>query len=126
MKFAQRVFLVAAAFGLVMLPPMYFLEGFLGRQFPPEINHPEIYYGFVGVTLAWQVGYLLIGLDPMRYRPFMLLGAFGKGSFVVSMAILVALGRTPMSLALLAMPDAIFVVLFLIAFQRVGRMGATL
>ena len=106
---------------LVMLSPMYFLEGFLGQQFPPEINHPEIYYGFVGVTLAWQIGYLLIGLDPIRYRPFMLLGAFGKGSFVVSMALLVVQGRTPLSLALLVMPDALFVVLFLVAFRLTGR-----
>ena len=89
-------FLIAGVFGLVMLPPMYFLEDYLGRQVPPPITHLEIYYGFVGVTLAWQIGYLVIATDPARYRPFMLLGALGKGSFAISTAILVALGRAPL------------------------------
>ena len=81
MTFAQRLFLAAGIFGLVMLPPMYFLEDFYGRQVPPPIEHPELYYGFVGITLAWQLMYLLIAWDPRRYRPVMLVGAFGKGSF---------------------------------------------
>ncbi|HVU86560.1 MAG TPA: hypothetical protein VHD36_04525 [Pirellulales bacterium] len=120
MKFAQRVFLIAAAFGLLILPPMYFLEDFLGRQVPPPITHPEIYYGFVSVTLAWQIGYLLIGIDPLRYRPFMLLGAFAKGSFVLSTALLVALERAPLGPSLVVLPDAIFAVLFVTAYRLTG------
>ena len=42
---------------------------------------------------------------------------------MVSIALLVAQGRMPLSLALLAMPDAIFVVLFLVAFRLTGRTG---
>jgi hypothetical protein len=124
-RFAQRVFLVAAAFGLLVLTPMYFLEDFLGRQVPPPINHPEIYYGFVSVTLAWQIGYLLIGLDPPRYRPFMLLGAFAKGSFVLSTAMLAARERTSWGLILLVAPDAILAVLFVTAFRLTSRTSAS-
>ncbi|HEY4309929.1 MAG TPA: hypothetical protein VGN12_10795 [Pirellulales bacterium] len=116
MKFAQRVFFAATVFGLVMVPPLYFLEDFLGRQVPPAITHPEIFYGFVGVTLAWQIGYLLIALDPLRYRPFMLLGAFGKASFAISTALLVATGRAPLGPSLLVAPDAILAILFVWAF----------
>src|SRR5579863_6143144 len=116
MAFARRTFLIAAVFGLSILTLMFFLEGFYGRQMPPEINHPELYYGFVGVTLAWQIAYLMIGLDPLRYRPFMLLGALAKGSFVGAVAVLVAQGRTPAGPALLVAPDFIFAALFVYAF----------
>jgi hypothetical protein len=51
---------------------MYFLEESIGRQFPPATNHPEQYYGFIGVALAWQFAFLLIARDPLRYRPLML------------------------------------------------------
>ena len=56
-----------------------FPRRFLRPASTPEINHPELYYGFVGVTLAWQIVYVLIGLDPLRYRPFMLLARSAKG-----------------------------------------------
>jgi len=51
---------------------MYFLEDRLGIEFPPATNHPEQYYAFVGVGLAWQLACLLIASDVRRYRPLML------------------------------------------------------
>ncbi len=50
--FAKRVFLVAGVYGLAVLFPQYFMEGQTGRDFPPPINHPEYFYGFIGVALA--------------------------------------------------------------------------
>ncbi len=120
MKFARWTFLIAGLAGAPVLLALYFLEGILGRQLPPEINHPELYYGFVGVTLSWQIGYVLIGLDPLRYRPLMLLAAFAKGSFVAATLALVAAGRAPGALVPVVAPDAIFVVLFLLAFRITG------
>jgi hypothetical protein len=55
MTFAKRVFFLAGVYGILALTPMYFLEARLGRDFPPPITHPEHFYGFVGVALAWQV-----------------------------------------------------------------------
>lgn len=55
MKFAKRVFLIAGIYGLIVVFPMYFLEEKNSRDFPPPITHPEYYYGFIDVTLAWQV-----------------------------------------------------------------------
>jgi hypothetical protein len=78
MRFAKWVFLLAGAAGIVIMIPLYFLEERLGRDNPPPINHPEWYYGFLGVTLVWQFMYLLIGLDPVRYRPAMLAAAAAR------------------------------------------------
>jgi len=59
MRFAKIVFLVAGIYGLLILTPMYFLENKIGRDTPPAITHPEYFYGFVGVALAWQVLFLV-------------------------------------------------------------------
>ena len=53
MRFARYSFLIAGIYGLLSLSPMYFLEAKNGRDFPPAITHPEYYYGFMGVALAW-------------------------------------------------------------------------
>ena len=66
--FAKRVFTIAGIYGLVVLLPLYALERQLGEQRPPPITHPEFYYGFVGVGVAWQLAFLIIGREPERYR----------------------------------------------------------
>lgn len=50
MKFAKIVFAAAGIWGIIVTVPLYFLEHYVGRQNPPELTHPEFYYGFVGVT----------------------------------------------------------------------------
>ena len=60
MRFAKYTFLVAGVYGLLALAPQYFLERLNGEMYPPPINHPEYYYGFVGVALAWQIAFLVI------------------------------------------------------------------
>ena len=116
MQFARRVFLFATAFGMFVVPPLFFLEGYLGRNFPPEITHPEFYYGFTGAVFSWQLIYLLIACDPLRYRPLMLLGALCKASFAIAVFTLVAQGRTPLGPSLLVLGDVILTPLFVWAF----------
>jgi hypothetical protein len=72
MRFAKWVFLLAGCSGVLLIVPPYFLEAKTSEDFPPPINHPEDYYGFFGVTLAWQVMFVVIGFDPVRYRTAML------------------------------------------------------
>ena len=66
MVFARRVFGVAGIYGLLVLLPQYFTEAKTGADFPPPITHPEYYYGFVGVAVAWQVLFLILARDPHR------------------------------------------------------------
>src|SRR5262245_26733618 len=69
MKFAKVVFLVAGIYGLLVLVPQFFLEARIGRDTPPPITHPEFFYGFICVAVAWQVLFLVLSKDPVRYRP---------------------------------------------------------
>src|SRR5438552_14583954 len=87
MRLAKWVFRVAGISGVLMVLPPYFLEEQFGRDQPPPINHPELYYGFVGVTLSWQFLFLVIGSDPIRFRPAMLPSLLEKASFAVAIPI---------------------------------------
>jgi hypothetical protein len=118
MRFARWVFLLAGVCGVVIMAPMYFLEAQLGRDNPPAITHPEVYYGFVGVGLAWQLMFLVIAFDPVRYRLAMLPAIVEKTSFVVAILALSVLGRVTGSVIGFAVLDAVWTVLFTVAFLR--------
>ena len=81
MRLARWVFLLAGASGILMVAPLYCEERFF-RDNPPTINRPEFYYGFAGLCLAWQVLFLVIASDPVRYRPAMLPAMLEKASRV--------------------------------------------
>ena len=117
MRFARWVFLLAGATGILMIVPPFFLENKTGADYPPPINHPEYYYGFFGVTLAWQLLFLVIGYDPVRYRMAMLPALVEKGSFAIAIPTLYALGRVPGVWLVFASMDATWLVLFVIAFM---------
>jgi len=91
--FARRVFFYAGLYGLLVIAPMYFLEARLGEDNPPAITHPEFFYGFVGVALAWQLVFLIMSTDPARYRPLMIPAVVEKWSFGVAVMILLSLGK---------------------------------
>ena len=118
MEFARKVFLIAGIYGLIVLLPQYFMEGKNGRDNPPAINHPEYYYGFVGLGTAWQVAFLVISRDPARYRGMMLPGVLEKASFGFAAIALYAQGRLPQILLAAAFVDLVFGVLFIMAYVK--------
>ncbi len=118
MLWIRRLFWIAGIYGLLVLVPQYFLEHRVGRDYPPAIAHPEYFYGFIGVALAWQVAFLVIATDPRRYRPLMIPSALEKFSFAGAMALLLVSGRVPAALCAFAVIDFVLGVLFLAAFRR--------
>jgi hypothetical protein len=118
MRFARWVFLVAGVCGIIIMAPMYFLEERLGLDNPPAITHPEIYYAFIGVTLAWQLMFLMIAYDPVHFRLAMLPAVVEKTSYVIAMLVLWILGRATGIVIGFAVLDAIWMVLFSVAFLR--------
>jgi hypothetical protein len=116
MRFARWVFLAAAIYGIVAMAPQYFLEEQIGRDYPPAISHPEYFYGFVGVGLAWQLLFLLISLDPVRLRPAMLPAIVEKASFAIAVLLLYLGHRVPGVVVGFAGIDAVLGVLFAVAY----------
>jgi hypothetical protein len=126
MRFAKWVFLVAGVYGVLLITLIFFLEDRLGQDDPPPVTHPEYFYGFLGAALVWQLLYLLICSDPIRYRPVMLLSVAAKLSFVVAVLILYQKARVAAAMVGIATPDALFAVLFVAAWLRTpsGEAGA--
>lgn len=118
MKFAKLVYFSATAFGLVVLPPMYFLKEKLEQDYPPAITHPEFFYGFVGAALCWQFVYFLLGVDPVRYRPIMIPAILAKLNFGVACLILYIQQRIPTSTFGLSMVDMVFAVFFFLVYLQ--------
>ena len=115
--FARRVFLIAGIYGLIVLLPHYAMETKIGVDHPPAITHAEFFYGFVGVALAWQVAFLIIARDPVRYRLMMMPGILEKVSFGVAALALYAQGRLPTIMLVPAGIDLIFAALFAVAYR---------
>ena len=121
MRFAKWVFVLAGISGVLMVLPPYFLEGQFGRDYPPPVNHPELYYGFLGVTLSWQIMFLVIGSDPIRFHTAMIPAMAEKASFAIAIPVLYALERVTVAWIGFAAMDATWLVLFIIAYLRTPR-----
>jgi hypothetical protein len=116
--FARRVFSIAGWYGLIAMLPQYFLEARIGRDYPPPITHPENFYGFIGVTVAWQVMFLVIARDPVRFRPAMLPAILEKVAFVIPMVILYTHGRVAAAPMGFVAIDFVLGILFTMSFVR--------
>ena len=118
MRFARNIFLVAGIYGVLVLTPGYFLEARVGREQPPQITHPEYFYGFFGAALAWQVLFLILSTDPVRYRPMMLPAMLEKVSFGIALIVLMTLHRIPTAVFALGSVDWVLFFLFLAAYLK--------
>ena len=101
-----------------MIMPLYFIFDLIGRQDPPPITHPAFYYGFVGVALVWQLTFIFIARDPLRFRPIMIPAILEKLVYSIPVIILVAQGRTRSFDVIFAAIDLSLGVLFLLAYLR--------
>ena len=117
LTFARRVFLVAGIYEVVLLLPQYLLEARLNHDFPPPLTHPEHFYGFIGVALAWQVAFLLIASDVSRYRVIMLPAVLEKLAFGGATVVLFLQGRAAGVVLGFGVVDLFLAVCFLAAFR---------
>jgi hypothetical protein len=118
MRFARVVFTLAAVYGFITLVPLYFLLDTLERRAPPPVTHPEFYYGFVGLALLWQMVFVLVAKDPLRYRPIMPIAILEKLVYTVPVLALFSLGKAGATAVGPALVDPLFAVLFVIAYWR--------
>jgi hypothetical protein len=116
MKFAKVVYWVAGIWGVLVIPPLYFMFDVIGRNDPPAITHPGFYYGFAGLALAWQIAFLVIARDPVRLRPMMIPSMVEKFSYGIAVVTLVMQGRMHKSDLVFAGTDTLLGVLFVAAY----------
>jgi hypothetical protein len=115
-KAPRRVYTVAGIYGLIVLLPLYFTAHKLALS-GPALTRPEYYYGFLGAACTFQLVYLTIGRDPVRYRPLMPVSVIAKLSFFVPVAILFAAGRIDTTTMALSSVDGLIALAFLWAWR---------
>jgi len=118
MKFARVIFGLAGVYGLGVVLPMYFERARFERVAPPVVTHLELYYGFVGVTLAWQVAFLIIAARPVRYRLIMIPSILEKFSYGIAVLVLGFQNRVAPVATAFGTVDLVLGVLFVVAYLR--------
>ena len=118
MRFAKIVFLIAGIYGFLVLTPIYLMENAIGQQAPPAITHPEYFYGFLGVGLAWQFLFLVLSTDPVRYRAMILPSIAEKVVFGITLVTLYLKHRLAVSALAFGSVDWILAFLFLAAYFK--------
>jgi hypothetical protein len=118
MKFAKVVFAIAGISGVLVVTPLYFTRDLIGRQYPPPITHPDFYYGFVSVTLVWQLAFLTIATNPVRYRPMMVVAMLEKFVYIAAMTTLYAQGQLQLGQYAVVGPDFVLGMLLVAAFLK--------
>lgn len=111
MRFARWVFLIAGIYGLIVVTPQYFMEGVIARTTGP-ITHPEYFYGFIGVVVAWQLAFLRIARDPELHRAIIPITVVEKLAFGLPALILYAQHRLESSVLAFGILDLVWAVMF--------------
>jgi hypothetical protein len=120
-KFAKIVFWIAAIWGFLVVTPLYFMFDLIGTKDPPPITHPGFYYGFVGLALAWQLAFLVIALDPVRFRPMMIPSMVEKFAWGIAVVVLVLQGRMHGSDLMFAGTDTLLGLLFVASYLKTAK-----
>jgi hypothetical protein len=118
MNFARYTFLISGIYGLIVLLPQYFLENKIGIDQPPAITHPEFFYGFVSVAVAFQFVFLVIASDPVKYRALMLVSLFEKFPFFFAFLALYLQSRVGWQMLAAASIDCFWGIMFLASFLK--------
>ena len=118
MKFARSVFIVAGVWGIAVLTPLFFLVDLTGRPYSAPTDYPHFYYGFLAVAMAWQIAFLVIASNPIRYRLLMIPAFLEKAGYIMTAVVLYSRGRISAADANTAIPDSLLLVLFVVAFVK--------
>jgi len=115
MKIAKWSFLIAGIFGFVSMASLLFSAKTV------SVQQPEFYYGFVFLTICWQITYIIIATSPIRYRLIMIPAILTKASGTVALVWLYLAGRVSAQWIGIGAVDGIFAVLFCVGFISTAR-----
>jgi predicted permease len=109
---ASSLFLFAAAFNFVVGGALLFgypaFAPMLGIEGPPTV----FFHVAMGIVLVFGYVYWRIARDPVKYRPYVVLGVMGKMVFVVAIYAHWFAGDASTAMAVLVTGDLVFAALF--------------
>ncbi len=98
---------------------------FMERELAPAAAHPVFFYAWISVNLAWQILFLVVSTNPIRYRPMILVCVLEKATAVIAIPWLYVVGRVGGMWLGAAVVDLVFAVLFIAAYGVAGRFSRT-
>ena len=120
MKLARWIFLVAGILGLLMVAPVAFTLVAGGKTILPDAANLGLFiYVMVLQHICWQILFIILAREPIRYRPMMLLASFVEALTSLNPIWLFFFGVKywiPIVVVYLA-----FALLFIVAFWWTGR-----
>jgi hypothetical protein len=111
-RFPRIVYTAAGVYGLFVMLPQYWMEVRIGHDTPPAITHPEYFYGFIGVVVAWQLVFLRIARDPVLHRAIMPITVVEKLGFGLPALVLYAQHRLDRTVLAFGVLDLVWAALF--------------
>jgi hypothetical protein len=123
LSFPRRVFKGAGIYGLIVMLPQYLLEANIGLPLPRPLAYPEHFYGFLGVTVAWQLVFLRIAGDVRRYRELMPLALIEKLGFGLASVALFAAHRIGSDVLFFGLIDLTLGALFVASYRLTPAQG---
>jgi hypothetical protein len=118
LRFAKRVYLIAGVWGVIIIGLNFLNERWIALNDPPPLTHLEYFYGFNAIAMAWQVLFLLLSRDPVRYRPLIPATWLEKFGYVAAVAILFAMGRASRFTFWFSFTDLVLGILFVLAYFK--------
>jgi hypothetical protein len=120
MKLARCVFLTAGILGLLPVVPLAYAAMVNEQIMLPDVGSASLFfYGFVFQYVCWQILYIVLARDPVRYRPMMILAFLAQVIAPLYPAWLYLYGfRLWISIVVV---DLVLAMLFLVAFWLTGR-----
>jgi hypothetical protein len=115
-RFPRIVYAVAGIYGLLVMIPQYWMEDRIAQDSPPAITHPEYFYGFIGVVVAWQLAFLLVARDPVRLRALMPVTVIEKLGFGLPVLLLYAQHRLTGAVLGFGIIDLVWAALFTVSY----------
>jgi hypothetical protein len=109
---------MAGMYGIALLVPPLFLESKYSGLYPPPITHPEFFYGFFALGIAWQVLFFILATDPIKYRAMMIPSMLEKIGYPVALIFLHFQHRIAPRMFALGSVDWLFLILFAIAYIK--------
>jgi hypothetical protein len=111
----------AGWYGILTLTPLLFMEAQFGAKQLPT-SRPVFYFGFIAVSLSWQVAFLMLGREPLAYRVFLIPAGLEKLAFTAATLSLVYLGRAPLFVAIFGAIDLTFAAGFFLSYFKLRTM----
>jgi hypothetical protein len=73
--------------------------------------------------MVWQIAFLIIGSNPVRFRPMMVAAILEKLGYVATLGVMYLRGRISAIDTQPLLPDLLLGILFVIAFAKTANSG---